>query len=167
MAASADHGPSDIPAERPASLEHLDVLVGGWEMEAAFGAGYFGPGTQAMTARGGRTVFEWLAGGFFLLQRFTVENPAAPSGLAVIAASGDTDAFTQHYYDSRGVARVYQMTLRDGTWTIWREAPGFCQRYTGRISADGAAIRGAWESSPDGQDWKHDFGLTYLKDVSS
>jgi len=163
MTTSADHGPGDVPAVRPASLARLDVLAGGWEMEATFGAGYFGPGTQAMTARGGRTVFEWLAGGFFLLQRFTVDNPAAPSGLAVIAASGDTDAFTQHYYDSRGVARVYQMTLRDSTWTIWREAPGFCQRYTGRISADGAAIRGAWESSPDGQDWKHDFGLTYLR----
>jgi hypothetical protein len=161
MAASTDHGPGDVPAARPASLAHLDVLVGGWDMEAAFGAGYFGPGSQAVTARGGRTVFEWLEGGFFLLQRFTVDDTAAPSGLAVIGASGDADALTQHYYDSRGVARVYQMTLRGSTWTIWREAPGFWQRYTAQVSAN--AITGAWENSPDGQDWKHDFGLTYTR----
>ncbi|HEX3514828.1 MAG TPA: hypothetical protein VHT26_12595 [Trebonia sp.] len=167
MTASTGHGPGDVPAVRPASLARLDALVGAWEMEATFGAGYFGAGSPAMTARGGRTVFDWLEGRFFLLQRFTVENPAAPSGLAVIAASGDADAFTQHYYDSRGVARVYQMTLRGSTWRIWREAPGFWQRYTGVISADGAAISGAWEGSADGQDWKHDFGLTYLKDGSS
>ena len=163
MTATTDHGPGDIPAERPNSLARLDVLVGDWEMEATFDAGYFGDGSPAMTARGGRTVFEWLEGRFFLLQRFTVENPGAPSGLSVIAASGDADAFTQHYYDSRGVARVYQMTLRQGTWTIWREAPGFWQRYTGQISSDGAAITGAWEGSADGQAWKHDFGLNYVK----
>ncbi len=34
-----------------------------------------------MTVRSGRTVFEWLEGRWFLLQRFTSKNPASPSGL--------------------------------------------------------------------------------------
>jgi hypothetical protein len=155
--------PGDVPAERPPSLEHLEALVGQWELEATFDAGYFGPDSTAVTASGGRTVFEWLAGRYFLIQRFTSENPAAPDGLAVIGASTGADAFTQHYYDSRGVARVYEMTLRGSAWTIWREAPGFWQRYTGLISADGSTITGAWENSPDGRDWKHDFALTYTR----
>jgi len=93
--------PGDVPAARPAALERLAVLIGTWDMEARFEADYFAPGTPAFTARGGRTVFEWLAGQFFLLQRFTAGSPAAPSGLAVIAAAtGDADTFTQHYYDS-------------------------------------------------------------------
>ena len=155
--------PGDVPAERPLALDRLDALIGQWEMEATFGAGYFGPGTSARTGRGGRTTFEWLEGRFFLIQRFAVEHPAAPSGIAIIGAGADPDTFTQHYYDSRGVARVYQMSLDGSVWKLWREAPGFWQRYSGLISDDGNTITGAWEASADGQDWKHDFGLIYLK----
>ncbi len=155
--------PGDVPAGRPVPLDRLDVLIGQWEMEAMFGAGYFGPGTSAMTGRGGRTTFEWLEGRFFLIQRFVVEHPAAPSGISIIGAGADPDTFTQHYYDSRGVARVYRMSLDGRVWKLWREAPGFWQRYSGLISDDGTTITGAWEGSADGQEWKHDFGLTYLK----
>jgi hypothetical protein len=155
--------PGDVPAQRPAWLDRLDVLTGRWEMQASFGAGYFGPGRPAITDRGGRTTFEWLAGRFFLVQRFTVENPAAPSGLAIIAADAERETFAQHYYDSRGVARVYQMSLDGGVWKLWREAPGFWQRYTGVISGDGRTIQGSWAGSADGREWKHDFGLTYSR----
>lgn len=155
--------PGDVPAERPTALDRLDALTGQWEMEATFEAGYFGPDTPAVTSRGGRTTFEWLHGGYFLTQRFTTEHPAAPSGIAIIGAGTDPGTFTQHYYDSRGVSRVYQMTLDRGVWKLWRLAPGFCQRYTGVISGDGNTITGAWESSPDGHEWSHDFTLTYIK----
>lgn len=160
----ADAGsPEDVPAGRPTSLDRLDVLTGQWDMEATFEPGYFGQGSPGITGRGGRTTFEWLDGRFFLTQRFINEHPAAPSGIAIIGAGPEPGTFTQHYYDSRGVARIYQMTLDGGTWKLRREAPGFWQRYTGVISNDGKTITGAWEGSADGQDWKHDFGLTYIK----
>jgi hypothetical protein len=38
--------PSDIPAERPAALSSVEALVGEWEMEASFEAGFFGPAAQ-------------------------------------------------------------------------------------------------------------------------
>jgi hypothetical protein len=31
------------------------------------------------------------------------------------------------------------------------------------LSGDGDTIKGAWEGSADGQDWEHDFSLTYTK----
>jgi hypothetical protein len=155
--------PAGVPAERPASLDRLQALIGHWEMEATFKAGYFGPGSPAITERGGRATFEWLDGRYFLTQRFAVDHPAAPSGIAIIGVGAGPDAFTQHYYDSRGVARIYQMTLDGGVWQLWRDAPGFWQRYTGEISGDGTRIAGAWEFSPDGQEWAHDFGLTYIR----
>jgi len=158
-----DGNPGDVPAGRPASLDRLDLLTGQWEMEASFQAGYSGAGTPAITARGGRTTFEWLEGRFFLLQRFVVDHPSAPSGIAIIGASGEPGTFSQHYYDSRGVARVYQMSLEGRTWKLWREAPGFWQRYSGVVSDDGTAIQGSWEGSADGREWKHDFGLSYIK----
>ena len=46
---------------------------------------------------------------------------------------------------------------------MWRDAPGFSQRFTGRVSDDGGTINGAWESSTDGVSWTHDFDLMYTR----
>lgn len=155
--------PSDVPAERPASLDRLRVLVGTWEMEASFEAGFFGPGSDAETARGGRTTFEWLDGEFFLIERSVAEDPSIPRAIMIIGLAADPETFVQHYYDSRGVERVYEMTLEDGVWSLLRIFPGFSQRYRGVISEDGDRIEGAWEKSADGSAWEHDFALNYLR----
>jgi hypothetical protein len=55
------------------------------------------------------------------------------------------------------------MSLADGAWKLWRDAPGFCQRFTGVLSADETRIGGAWQKSADGVDWMHDFDLTYVR----
>ncbi len=55
------------------------------------------------------------------------------------------------------------MSLEDGVWKVWRDAPGFFQRFTGRFSEDGRSIEGAWERSADGSDWSLDFEGTYTK----
>jgi len=55
------------------------------------------------------------------------------------------------------------MSLSDGVWEIWRDAPGFCQRFTGTFSDDGRAIAGYWDRSRDGSSWERDFDLTYTK----
>jgi hypothetical protein len=147
--------PGDVPAERPAALRGLDALVGAWEMQALF------PGNPPL-AGGGLTTFEWLDGRRFLIQRVTAAQPDGPAVIAIIGAEPD-GSLAQHYFDNRGVHRVYQMTLDSGSWKLWRESPGFWQRYTGTLSPDGATIKGAWEKSPDGSRWEHDFGLVYTK----
>lgn len=154
--------PGDVPAGRPATLDRLDALTGEWQTEATFEAGFFGPGSPPVTGLG-RTTFEWLPGRFFLIQRFGAEHPDAPAGIAIIGAAQDHEAFTQHYYDSRGVSRVYQMSFDGRAWKLWREAPGFWQRYTGVLAEDGTTVTGAWEASKDGRDWRHDFRFTYTR----
>jgi hypothetical protein len=67
------------------------------------------------------------------------------------------------HYDSRGVSRIYQMSLDDSTWKLWRNFPGFSQRFTGEFSEDGKIIQARWEKSTDGSNWEHDFNLTYTK----
>ena len=56
---------------------------------------------------------------------------------------------------------MYRMSLIDGVWTIWRNAPDFCQRFTGTLNDDGNTIRGQWDFSRDGANWEADFDLTY------
>ncbi len=77
------------------------------------------------------------------------------------------DAYTQHYFDSRGVVRLYAMTFRDGICTPMRDSPDFTpldfwQRFTGRFSADGNTISCTWETG-DGSSWNKDFDLTYAR----
>lgn len=154
--------PGDIPSERPAAIGRLGVLVGEWKTEASFTAGFFGPGSPAVSGAG-NTTFQWLEGEHFLIQRSSAEDPGAPTAIMIIGAGETPETLEQHYYDSRGVARVYQVNLEGGVWKIWREAPGFWQRYTGAISEDERTITGAWEKSADGSEWEHDFELNYAK----
>jgi hypothetical protein len=144
--------PEDVPVLRPPWLDELSVLAGDWQTEATW------PG---VTVRG-LTTFEWLAGRHFLVQRFSGPDSQAPSGLAIIGA-GANGTFTQRYFDSRGVQRVYEMSLRDHVWYLWRDAPGFWQRYAGALDPGGDAIIGAWEYSKDGLTWEHDFDLSYQR----
>lgn len=140
-------------------LERLAPLVGEWSLETSMAP----PGTVRA-----RCVVEWGLGGRFLLQRTEVDHPDAPDGLCVIAAA-EGDAFTQHYFDSRGVVRLYAMTFDGSVWTLLREAPDFtplefAQRFTAEVQDGGAAIRGRWESRPPGEaEWQPDFELSYVR----
>jgi len=144
------------PSRNPA-LERLDALLGNWTMEAAPPGGSPWPGEA-------RVSFEWLEGRTFLIERWTVDLPEAPDGIAIIGAGDEPEKFRQYYFDSRGFHRIYEMTLGDGVWKLWRDAPDpFPQRFSGSFEEDGKAIAGRWEKAEDGSNWETDFNLTYRK----
>jgi hypothetical protein len=137
----------------PSRMADLDGFVGAWQMTASF----TGDPLAAETS------FAWLAGSQFLVQRWQIDHPDAPDGIAIIGYDADRATYVQHYFDSRGVARIYDMTFADGVWGLLRIAPGFSQRFTGTFSEDGGSIVGGWESSDDGAHWTPDFDLTYTR----
>jgi hypothetical protein len=144
------------------SLEALEPFIGEWSMVPVF---------QNMPPldAGARVTFEWLPGKKFLIERWEVPVPEAPDGIAIIGADPDSEGnYLQHYFDSRGVARVYKMSFQNGVWKLWRDERDFSpldfsQRFTGTFSDDGQTIAGAWEINHDGKTWDHDFDLTYRK----
>src|SRR5687767_9569246 len=91
-------------ASSDSSLEALRPLVGEWLMVPTF--------TGLPPIDGGAQVtFEWLPGERFLIQRWEVPIPEAPDGLAVIGPDPERGGgYLQHYFDTRGVARVYKMS---------------------------------------------------------
>jgi hypothetical protein len=139
----------------------LEPFIGEWDVEANL--------PSAASAGGpGRVVFEWLPGERFLVQRWEVPHPDAPDGIAVIGFDEGRQTYLQHYFDSRGVARLYEMRVSDRVWTLTRtEADfsplSFSQRFVGAFSADGRTIDGRWELSRDGGPWELDFHLTYTR----
>ena len=141
--------------------EALEVLIGEWSMEVSM------PGAPAGDI-GARVTFEWLPGERFLLERWQVPVPEAPDGLAVIGLDEGRGTLLQHYFDSRGVARVYEMSLEGGVWKLWRETPDFspldfAQRFEGTFSDDGDTIDGRWDIRHEGRDWEKDFDLDYRR----
>jgi hypothetical protein len=143
----------------PEELAALEPLVGRWRMIPGFVP-------DPADAPHAITTFEWLAGKRFLIQRWEVDHPEAPDGIAIIGANPSNSAYLQHYFDSRGVTRHYTMSLADDVWALERiaESPDFSQRFTGQFSDDRRSIVGAWEISHDnGASWSIDFDLTYIK----
>jgi hypothetical protein len=145
-----------------ASLDALAPFVGEWRLLAGFG-------NQEPADIGARVTFEWLPGERFLTERWTVPVPEAPDGIAIIGPNPKSEGnYLQHYFDSRGVARVYRMSFADKIWKLWRDEPDlspldFAQRFTGTFSDDGKTIAGRWEICHDGKTWEHDFDLTYTR----
>src|SRR5438067_9818049 len=80
---------------------------------------------------------------------------------------GGSDAgngtYFQLYADERGVCRVYEMSIGDGEWKLWRKGEPFAQRFTATISDDGNTIAGRWEVAEDGTTYTTDFDLTYRR----
>lgn len=144
---------------RSSDVQSLAPLIGEWTMEA--------PGMEVEGVA--RTVFEYLPGRQFVIQRWEVPHPAAPDGIAVIGWDGGRGSLVQHYFDSRGVVRIYGMTFADHVWKRWRDSPDFSplnfwQRFEGTFSDDGNVIAARWETSSDeGASWELDFRLTYTK----
>jgi hypothetical protein len=137
--------------------KELEALVGEWTMEATPPEGPPWPG-------GGHLRFEWLEEGVLLLQRWTVELPEAPDGVAVIGWDAEKGTVYQLYTDERDVQRVYEMSLVDGEWRMWREgSEPFPQRFIARIADDGQRIEGRWERRSDAGEWEVDFHVVYRR----
>ena len=146
--------------DRQAALRRLDILVGEWAIETSL---------ELDPALGpARTAFEWALDGTYLLQRSEVPMAAAPDSLSIIATDPASGAYTQHYFDTRGVVRVYEMELTDELWTLERtkadfsELP-FSQRYEGRFEDGGDRIVGQWMKANSGTNWETDFELSYVR----
>src|SRR5688500_9066578 len=154
--ADTNHQATQQDAKENPALSRLSILIGTWRTEITFPS-------DLSTVIPGQTSIEWLAEGRFLVVRGSVEHHDFPTGFSIIGADDVTGAYPMLYFDSRGVARIYQMSLENQVWKLWREAPEFSQRFEGAISSDGNTIEGFWEASTDGSNWQRDFNLAYKK----
>ena len=143
-----------MPTTRAPELEAYDRLVGTWDSIATH------PSLPSVEVPG-TADFAWLEGGHYLIGRSRNEHADFPDSLLVIGSGGD--GLVMHYYDSRGVERVYGTSLRDRVWRLWRDDPDFAQRFVGTFEDRGSTIVGLWEVAEDGGTWKPDLAITYRR----
>jgi hypothetical protein len=53
--------------------------------------------------------------------------------------------------------------MKESIWSIWRDGAPSWQRFEARLDEQAQTLRGAWESSENGEIWSHDFDLVYSR----
>jgi hypothetical protein len=144
------------------TLGQLAALAGEWEIEATHQAL---PGDIIY----GRATFEWLEGDFILIWHTHYDHPDIPDSIAIMSCDDTGDlrnpsgGCALHYFDQRGITRLYNLSAEVGVWRFWRDAPGFSQRFVGTFSPDGRTIDGVVELCRDGSTWERDLRITYKR----
>ena len=141
-------------------LDALQPFIGEWAVEGRHVA-------LPNTVIRGASVFEWWRDRTFLIHRSTLDHPDFPDSISVIGATRLDGGLAQHYFDSRGVHRLFDMTFTDGVWTLDREAVGpkdFDQRMKATFSADANTITAEFELRDSRtHEMRPDFSLTYRR----
>src|SRR6478609_7885638 len=88
------------------ALAPMSALVGMW---STVGTHPLVPGKTFH----GRTSFEWIEGGAFLLMRSEIDEPEIPSGIAIFGTDDETGECSMIYFDERGVSRHYETTFSE------------------------------------------------------
>ena len=134
-------------------LEPFDALIGTWDTEATH------PLVDAVVP--GSITFEWLEGGRFLIQHSRNDHELFPDAICVIGAPEAGDGLVMEYFDSRGVRRTYGISLDDGVLRMWRDAPGFGQRFSATLAPP--AFEGQWQLAETPGDWRDDLKVIYRR----
>src|SRR5690349_2717395 len=140
-------------SERDPALLPFGALIGTWATEATH------PLFDAVVAGG--VSFEWLEGGHFVVQRSRHEDERFPDSICVIGAPETGDGLVQEYFDSRGVRRTYRVSIDDGVLRLWRDDPGFAQRFSAPLGRD--AFEGLWQLARTPGDWQDDLKVSYRR----
>ena len=138
------------------ALREMEPLVGEWALEAIPPGGVPWPGEALAT-------IEWHDSGSHLVERATTDLPGVPDVTKIMGCDAANGTYYQLYSDDRGVCRVYEMSIADGEWRLWRTGQPFPQRFTGRFEDDGNTIVGRWEKAQDGTTYETDFDLIYRR----
>lgn len=133
---------TEYPVPQPnADLKSLNRLVGTWEVSD--------PSNQG--AISGTVRYEWMEGGFFLLQHIDLDHGGNKiKGFEVIGheqlfgATEPSKELKSRYYDNMGSTFDYVYELEGDTLTIWGGEKGSPAYYQGKFTEDGNTNTGGW-----------------------
>ncbi|MEP6507058.1 MAG: hypothetical protein ABJC63_02450 [Gemmatimonadales bacterium] len=151
----ANSGKNEASKPNP-ELDPFSVFIGTWTTTGTH------PMVPGKTFHG-RTSFEWIEGGAFVMMRSEIDEPEIPSGIAIFGTDDKTKHCSMVYFDERGVSRLYEMSIKGKVWEWWRNAADMCQRCAVTISDDGQTMQSRGEFSRDGKPWEPDLALTYTR----
>jgi hypothetical protein len=125
-------------AEPDPDVRALDRLIGEWGVTGDYMRGL--------------STYEWMEGGYFLLQRYDFETPDGlrVAGVEVIGrerpfGGGPSEHVRSRAYSSTGDTLDYVYELEGDTLTIWGGEKGSPAYFRGAFDADGDTLTGRWQ----------------------
>jgi hypothetical protein len=101
--------------------------------------------------------YERVLDGAFLRLDWTYDHPDFPNAIAML------DERSCHYFDVRGISRVFDLSVDDTGWSMIRRDADFWQRSSATFR-DTDSMEGSGENSYDsGATWEHDFTISYRR----
>jgi hypothetical protein len=126
------------------ALKRLDVMVGTWDLKGRES----GPDGEIL----GQMTFEWMEGGFYLVQRVDIDYVGRKIKGAEYIGYDDSNKNLKSYFFSNegpgpfgGVALEYVWEVGDDTLTIWGGFVGSPASFKGKFSDDHNTVAGRWE----------------------
>ena len=164
------HDPSSAVAPSP-EIQRLGALAGRWRTEGHI----VGEVPVPIT---GTDIYEWLAGGFFLVHH--VDVVIGEQAVQAIELIGEYDpttgSFTARSYDNQGNITIMRTRVDEhGVWTftgggdvaaVARPSSAGASgtvRSTLTVSPDGSSMTARWERCDDGADWQPWMDLTFTR----
>ena len=127
-------------------MSALDHLLGTWEFSMHHSAM-----PEPVT---GQQRYERVLDGAFVLQRWTYDHPDFPDAMALMSED------QYHYFDVRGIVRVFDLEVDEGGWSMVRLDEDFSQRFTARFRGPNVMDTTGEVSHDAGVTWQPDFTMT-------
>lgn len=132
-------------------------LTGEWTSEATH------PAIPGIVVDGTASI-EWLEGERFLIWRAREDHPDFPDSISIL---GDTEGLRWHYFDSRGVHRLFDLTVTGDGLEIGREVPASSEDFSQTLrivfADDDRTMTGLSRLSHDNETWNDDLAITYRR----
>jgi hypothetical protein len=123
---------ADMPSTPNPALKKLERLLGTWKISSDFVTG---------TVR-----FEWMEGGFFMLQHVDFQRDDHKiKGIEYIGFDEDTQTLRSHLMDNNGSNFTYTWDLEGDTLRIWFGEKDSDNFYVGHFNDAGDSYAGRWQ----------------------
>jgi hypothetical protein len=127
----------------------LDRLLGTWDLTMRH---------SAMTDPvAGRQRYQRVLDDAYLYLTWTYDHPDFPDALAMLSPE------EMHYFDVRGITRVFDVRLDDSGYEMVHLDPEFSQRFTARFEGPDLIETTGEYSDDRGATWQHDFTMSSLR----
>ncbi len=132
------------PPEPNPTLKSLNVMVGTWNIE--------GREAGSDGEIRGQVAFEWMEGGFFLVQRVYIDYGGRKiTGVEYVGYDESNEVLKSYFFGNTGSgpfpgpALEYVWEVGDDTLAIWGGFVGSPASFKGKFGDDGNTVAGRWE----------------------
>lgn len=146
MAENNNHLAGKLPKSPNPLLKTLEPLIGKWKI--------CGPDAE------GEVIYEWMEGGFFLIQKFDLHHGGHQKGIEYTGFDEETETLRSRLMQTNGSRFTYTYEINNRDFYYWFGDKGSDIFSYSKFSEDGNTITGTWHmKNEDGTPTGYEYTL--------